>query len=99
MKKNTASGPFGLRRLLPWLQGYRIPVLLMLLTSAAGSIVDIGVPIFQRYALNRFVVQRSLQLFPLYLILYLAVVIRGYILLIKKLIIKLIVIQMLQKKN
>ena len=55
MKKNP-YGLFGLRRLLPKLQSYRRPLFLMLLTSALGSIVDIGVPLFQRYALNHFLI-------------------------------------------
>ena len=73
MKKNP-YGLFGLRRLLPKLQSYRRPLFLMLLTSALGSIVDIGVPLFQRYALNHFVTRGTLDTFPLFLILYLAVI-------------------------
>ena len=49
-------------------------MVLMLLTSALGSMVDIGVPLFQRYALNRFVALGSLEGFPLFLFLYLAVI-------------------------
>ena len=73
MKKNP-YGLFGLRRLLPELRSYRTALLLMLLTSAFGSIVDIGVPLFQRYALNHFVALGTLEGFPLYLFLYLAVI-------------------------
>ena len=73
MKKNP-YGLFGLRRLLPELRSYRTPLVLMLLTSAFGSIVDIGVPLFQRYALNHFVALGTLEGFPLYLFLYLAVI-------------------------
>ena len=73
MKKNP-YGLFGLRRLLPELRSYRTPLVLMLLTSAFGSIVDIGVPLFQRYALNHFVALGTLEGFPLYLFFYLAVI-------------------------
>ena len=65
---------FGVGRILGYLQSYKLPLLVMLLTSAAGSIVDIGVPLFQRYALNHFVAQGTLQGLPLYLLLYLAVI-------------------------
>ena len=59
---------------MPYLKTYRIPVLLMLLTSGAGSMVDIGVPLFQRHALNHFVALGSMDGFPLYLLMYLAVI-------------------------
>ena len=72
--KKKRFGLFGLRRLLPRLRKYRTPLLMMLLTSAAGSIVDIGVPLFQRYALNHFVAAGTLAHFPLFLSLYLAVI-------------------------
>ncbi len=65
---------FGIGRILGRLQAYRIPLLLMLLTSAVGSMVDIGVPLFQRFALNRFVAQGSLRGLPLYLLQYVAVI-------------------------
>ena len=65
---------FGIGRILGQLQAYRIPLLLMLLTSAVGSMVDIGVPLFQRFALNRFVAQGSLRGLPLYLLLYVTVI-------------------------
>ena len=79
MKKNP-YGLFGLRRLLPQLRSYRTPLVLMLLTSALGSIVDIGVPLFQRYALNHFVALGTLDSFPLFLILYLAVILGSAVL-------------------
>ena len=61
---------FGVGRILGYLKSYKLPMLVMLLTSAAGSIVDIGVPLFQRYALNHFVAQGTLKGLPLYLLLY-----------------------------
>ena len=72
--KHGKTRLFGLLRLRPYLRAYKMPLLWMLLTSAAGSIVDIGVPIFQRIALNRFVAQGSLEGLPLYLLLYAAVI-------------------------
>ncbi len=74
MKKNSSSRLFGIPKLLPWLRSYRVPMLLMLLTSAFGSIVDIGVPLFQRYALNHFVTLGTLEGLPLYLFLYVTVI-------------------------
>ena len=37
---------FGIGRILGRLQSYKLPLLIMLLTSAAGSVVDIVVPVF-----------------------------------------------------
>ena len=78
--KKKPYGLFGLRRLLPKLQSYRTPLILMLLSSALGSIVDIGVPLFQRYALNHFVALGTLENFPIFLILYLAVILGSAVL-------------------
>ena len=50
MKKET----FGIRNLLPYLRKYRAELIGMLVTCALGSVIDIGVPLFQRYALDRF---------------------------------------------
>mgnify|MGYP002868337761 CR=1 FL=1 len=65
---------FGVGRILGRLKQYRVPLALMLLTSAVGSVVDIGVPLFQRYALNRFVALDTLKGLPLYLLLYAAAI-------------------------
>ena len=70
----TRSRFFGLGRLRPYLRQYRTPLLVMLLASALGSIVDICVPLFQRYALNRFVTLGTLQGLPGFVALYLAVI-------------------------
>ena len=71
---------FGIGRILGRLQSYKLPLLIMLLTSAAGSVVDIGVPVFQRYALNRFVGQGTLQGLPAYLLVYVGVILLSAVL-------------------
>ncbi len=72
MKKRTRF--FGLDRLLPYLRGYRRLLVILLVTSAASSAVDIGVPLFQRYALNHFIQLGTLDSLPVYLVLYLALI-------------------------
>ena len=72
--KQKRKGFLGFAPLRPYLKAYRIPLLLMLLTSGAGSIVDIGVPLFQRYALNHFITLGTLDTLPLFLLLYIAVI-------------------------
>ena len=71
---------FGIGRILGRLQSYKLPLLIMLLTSAAGSVVDIGVPVFQRYALNRFVGLGTLQGLPVYLLVYMGVILLSAVL-------------------
>ena len=71
---------FGIGRILGRLQSYKLPLLIMLLTSAAGSVVDIGVPVFQRYALNHFVGQGTLQGLPVYLLVYVGVILLSAVL-------------------
>ena len=72
--RQKSKGFLGFAPLRPYLKAYRIPLLLMLLTSGAGSIVDIGVPLFQRYALNHFITLGTLDTLPLFLLLYIAVI-------------------------
>ena len=71
---------FGIGRILGRLQSYKLPLLIMLLTSAAGSVVDIGVPVFQRYALNHFVGLGTLQGLPVYLLVYVGVILLSAVL-------------------
>ena len=71
---------FGIGRILGRLQSYKLPLLIMLLTSAAGSVVDIGVPVFQRYALNHFVGLGTLQGLPVYLLEYVGVILLSAVL-------------------
>ena len=71
---------FGIGRILGRLQSYKLPLLIMLLTSAAGSVVDIGVPVFQRYALNHFVGLGTLQGIPVYLLVYVGVILLSAVL-------------------
>ena len=72
--RQKSKGFLGFAPLRPYMKAYRIPLLLMLLTSGAGSIVDIGVPLFQRYALNHFITLGTLDTLPLFLLLYIAVI-------------------------
>jgi len=79
MKKDSGRF-FGVGRLLPYLKGYRKQFMIMMLTSAVGSVVDIGVPLFQRYALNHFVSLGTLDTLPVYLLLYLSMLLGSSLL-------------------
>ena len=73
-KRRDSLRFFGIGRIIGRLGQYRVPLILMLLTSALGSAVDIGVPLFQRYALNRFVALGTLKGLPGYILLYVSVI-------------------------
>ena len=71
MKKHTF---FGIERILPCLRSYRGEILGMILFSAVGSVIDVGVPLFQRYALDHFVAAGTLRAMPWFAAAYLAVI-------------------------
>ena len=65
---------FGIERILPYLKSYRGELVGMILFSAVGSLIDIGVPLFQRYALDRFVAGQDLHTLPWFVAAYLGVI-------------------------
>ena len=73
--KRTSSNPtgvkfFGFNKLLPYLKNYKKPLLGMVAGCLAGSVVDIGVPVFQRYALNHFIGGGTLDTLAVFILLY-----------------------------
>ena len=55
-QKEYVSLPyFGINKLLPYLKPYRLLVFSMVFLGLAGGLVDIVLPLFQRYALNHFI--------------------------------------------
>lgn len=52
---------FGIEKLRPYLKRYRLELTGIVFASALGSLIDIGVPLFQRYALNHFVAAGSMD--------------------------------------
>lgn len=65
---------FGVTRMLPFLRPYRKPLLIMAAGSFAGTLIDIVSPLLQRYALNHFIAEKTLDTLPLFLAAYLAVI-------------------------
>ena len=63
---------FGILHIIPYLKNYRREMLGMMIASAVGSLIDIAVPLFQRYALNRFVAQENIRTLPAFAALYFA---------------------------
>ena len=46
---------FGIPKLLPYLKPYRRNIIYMMLLGALGSVIDISIPLFQRYAINNYI--------------------------------------------
>ena len=75
MKQDKTRLPFfGIGKVLPTLRRYIKSLAIMVLGSLAGSCVDIGVPLFQRYALNHFVSGGTLDTLPVFIALYFGVI-------------------------
>ena len=46
---------FGIPKLLPYLTPYRKQIFFMIVLGAIGSIIDIIIPLFQRFAINNYI--------------------------------------------
>ena len=65
---------FGIGRVIPYLRSFRGKIFLMIFLGLLGSIADIILPLFQRYALNHFVgLGRFDTLIP-FIVLYVATI-------------------------
>ena len=61
-QKEFVSLPyFGINKLLPYLRPYRGIIISMVFFGLAGGLVDIILPLFQRYALNTFIARETLD--------------------------------------
>ena len=65
---------FGIGRLLPFLTKLRKPIALMVSFGLLGSLTDIILPLFQRYALDHYVGQGVLDTVGMFLFLYLVTI-------------------------
>ena len=80
-KSSTKHLPFfGIGKILPYLKNYKRSLAIMILGSLMGSGVDIGVPIFQRYALSHFVGGGTLDTLPVFIIVYFSVIVAAALL-------------------
>lgn len=70
-EKEYVSLPyFGINKLLPYLKPYRFIVFSMIIFGLLGSLVDIILPLFQRYALNHFIAGDTLDTLVSFIITY-----------------------------
>ncbi len=76
-QKEYVSLPyFGINKLIPYLKPYRWILISMITLGLAGGIVDIILPLFQRYALNHFIGEKTLDKLSSFIIAY--VLILGF---------------------
>ena len=68
-KKNGFSF-FGIGKVLPYLRTYRVPLLIMLGCCFLSGLFDIVQPLFQRYALNHYIGDGTLDTVVLFAVLY-----------------------------
>lgn len=73
-QKEYVSLPyFGINKLLPYLKPYRGIIICMVILGLTGGLVDIILPLFQRYALNHFIAQGTLDALGSFIVAYVAV--------------------------
>ena len=73
-KYNVSLPFFGIPKLIPYIKKYRNTLFLMIFLGLLGTGADILTPLLQRYALNHFIAENTLDTLPIYIILYLFMV-------------------------
>ena len=74
-KESRTSLPFfGIPRLVPYMKKYRNTLIVMIICGLAGTGADLAIPLLQRYALNHYIADRTLDTLPLYIALYVALI-------------------------
>ncbi|MDO5436396.1 MAG: ABC transporter ATP-binding protein [Clostridia bacterium] len=76
-EKQVSLPFFGIPRLIPYMKKYRKTLTVMVICGLAGTGVDIAMPLLQRYALNHFIGEHTLDTLPVYIAIYAAIVIFG----------------------
>ena len=77
--KKTHLPLFGIKKLFPYLRSYRGLLFWMVLMGLYGSAMDAVIPLFQRYAINRFIADGVLDGMGLFVVLYLLVIVTQVI--------------------
>ena len=68
---------FGIPKILPFLKHVRGQILMMVILGVISSFVDITIPQFQRYALDTFVGQGTMETIVSFVIAYVAVLLTA----------------------
>ena len=73
-KYNVSLPFFGIPKLIPYIKKYKNTLMLMIFMGLVSTGVDITTPLLQRYALNHFIGENTLDHLPLYIMIYLLLV-------------------------
>ena len=71
---------FGIPALVPFLKMFRRPMTLMVTLCLAGGCLDICLPLFQRYAIDHFITEQTLDTLPAFIVLYLLFITGSFVL-------------------
>lgn len=74
-KENVSLPYFGIPKLFPYLKPYRLIIISMIIFTLAGGLVDIILPLFQQYAINHFIENRTLDTIWPFILAYVGVLI------------------------
>ena len=75
-KESHKSLPFfGVPKLFPYVKKYAPHLIFMVSLGLMGSVIDVILPLFQRYALNHYVTERTLDTLPIFIILYISAIV------------------------
>ena len=66
---------FGIGKMLPYLRKYRGLRAIMVLCGVAGSVVDIGTPLLQRYAIDHFIALGTLDTLVPFILVYVGIIV------------------------
>lgn len=67
-QKQVSLPFFGIPKILPYIKKYRKTLALMIFCGLCGTFVDILNPLLQRYALNHFIGEQTLDTLPMYIV-------------------------------
>ncbi len=73
--KNVRLPFFGITKLLPYLRPYRRIIFLMVTLGCLSSLIDSAYPMFNRYALDHFIGERTMRGVGTFILLYLTILI------------------------
>ena len=65
---------FGLKKVFPYVWRYRGMLITVAVAMGITSVVDILLPLFQRYAINNFIANNTLDKIWIFILLYVAVI-------------------------
>ena len=69
-RPGTSLPFFGIPSLVPWMRKYRGTLAAMIACGLAGTVMDVALPLFQRYALNHFIGGGTLDTLPGFIAVY-----------------------------